>query len=182
LIGMGETDRAKSGEIEAVRRRVMEAYGRHSNELSRIAVTTTRNRALAQEVLQETFLRYFLTCMHGGAIVDERGWLEAVMHELMLDWKRSSRLEAQVTLEDADNTPAESLEASGAAGVRLARLVKATRSLAPREKECVNFRAQGLAYSEIASAMRIDVGTVGTLLNRALQKLRRAAPSCERMA
>ncbi len=179
---MGEADRPKPEEIEAVRRLVVEAYGRHAAELSRIALAATRNRALAQEVLQETFLRYFLTLMHGESIADERGWLEAVMHDLILDWKKSSRLEAQVTLDDADSTPAEPADTRGAAGVRLASLVKAAHFLAPRERECVNLRAQGLAYSEIASAMRIDVGTVGALLNRALQKLRRAMQNREKMA
>jgi RNA polymerase sigma-70 factor (ECF subfamily) len=179
---MGEADWIKPEEIEAVRRLTVEAYGRHAEELSRIAVTTTRNRALAQEVLQETFLRYFLSRMHGEAIADERVWLKGVMHELILCWRKASRLEADVTLEDADSTPALPLEASGVAGVRLASLLKAARFLAPREKECVNLRAQGLAYSEIASAMQIDIGTVGTLLNRAFQKLRRATPTRERMA
>jgi RNA polymerase sigma-70 factor (ECF subfamily) len=182
LSGMGEADRPKSEEIEAVRRLVVEAYGRHADELSRIAVTTTRNRALAQEVLQETFLRYFLTRMQGEAIASELSWLKAVMHDLILDWKRSSRLEADVTLEDADNTPAESVEARGAASMRLASIMKAAHFLAPREKECVNLRAQGLAYNEIASAMQIDVGTVGTLLNRAFEKLRRSTSAKEKMA
>lgn len=179
---MAETDPTKLEAIEAVRRRVMEAYGRHANGLSRIAVTATRNRALAQEVLQETFLRYFLSCIQGEAVADELGWLQTVMNGLILDWKKSTRAEAQVSLEDADQTPAEPLDAGVAAGVRLALLVKAARFLAPRERECVNLRAQGLAYTEIASAMQIDVGTVGTLLNRALHKLRRAQPNTERMA
>src|SRR5437867_11309082 len=94
--GMGPED------IEAVRVSVLEAYKRHARELSAIALGMARNKALAQDVLQETFLRYFLTRIHGDEVADERPWLERVMRDLILDWKRSAQAQAAVTLEDAD--------------------------------------------------------------------------------
>jgi RNA polymerase sigma-70 factor (ECF subfamily) len=169
-------------DVEAVRVSVLEAYKRHAGELSEIALAMARNRALAQDVLQETFLRYFLTRMHGDEIADERAWLGRVMRDLILDWKRSAQVQAAVTLEEADGAVGETPEDRDSGERRLTSVMRALRMLAPREQQCINLRARGLAYREIASAMHVDVGTVGALLNRAVRKLRRALCVRENMA
>jgi RNA polymerase sigma-70 factor (ECF subfamily) len=160
-------------DIEAVRVAVLEAYKRHAGELSRIAIVMARNKALAQDVLQETFLRYFLTRMQGERIADERAWLGGVMRDLILDWKRSAEVQA-VALEDAGGAVGETPEDRESGNHGLTKVMRAIHFLAPREQQCINLRAQGLAYQEIASAMHVDIGTVGALLNRAIGKLRQA--------
>ena len=162
-------------QVEAVRLAVLEAYKVHAGELSRLAVVMTRNKALAQDILQETFLRYFLTRMHGDVIANERDWLHNVMRNLIQDWKQSLKSEESVGLEEAESTEAQTREDEPGRRM-LTWAMKAARMLAPREQECIRLRAQGLAYAEIASAMQISVGTVGALLNRAIQKIRQTPP------
>jgi RNA polymerase sigma factor (sigma-70 family) len=162
-------------QVEAVRLAVLEAYKVHAGELSRLAVVMTRNKALAQDILQETFLRYFLTRMHGDVIANERDWLHNVMRNLIQDWKQSLKSEDSVGLEEAESTEAQTREDEPGRRM-LTWAMKAARMLAPREQECIRLRAQGLAYAEIASAMQISVGTVGALLNRAIQKIRQTPP------
>jgi RNA polymerase sigma-70 factor (ECF subfamily) len=152
---------------------VVQAYKVHAEELSRIAMIMTRHKALAQDLLQETFLRYFLTRMHGEEIADEGDWLKALMRNLILDWKKSLKLHDSVALEDAEGTPAETREEPERG---LSWAVRAARILAPRERECITLRSQGLDYNEIASAMRISVGTVGVLLSRAIRKVKQTLP------
>lgn len=172
----------KPPEVDAVRLTVLEAYRRHAGELSRLAMALTRNRSLAEDILQETFLRYFLTCMQGEAVPDEGEWLSAVMRGLISDWKRAATLDPEVTLEDAASAPAKEPEGEALGSKALPWTSKAARILAPREQECIQLRAQGLEYKEIASAMRIDIGTVGTLLNRAVRKLKNVLASKEKLA
>jgi DNA-directed RNA polymerase specialized sigma24 family protein len=52
--------------------------------------------------------------------------------------------------------------------------------LAPREFECLRLRTEGLDYIEIAAAMSIRPGTVGALLHRVGQKMRRMLRRRER--
>ena len=52
--------------------------------------------------------------------------------------------------------------------------VGSTSRLAPREREVVLLRAQGLRYREIASQLGISSNSVGTLLLRAMRKMRAA--------
>jgi RNA polymerase sigma-70 factor, ECF subfamily len=166
-------ERTNPADIEAVHLAVVEAHKVHSEELSRMAMVATRHKALAQDLLQETFLRYFLTRMHGDEIADEGSWLRAVMRNLIVDWKKSLKAEDSVALEEAEGTAAQTSEEKDRT---LTWAMKAARILAPRERECITLRSQGLDYNEIASAMQISIGTVGVLLSRAIRKVKRTLP------
>jgi RNA polymerase sigma-70 factor (ECF subfamily) len=179
---MDDAEKTKSPEIDAVRVTVLEAYKRHSSELSRVAASMTRNQTLTQDILQETFLRYFLTLIHGEEITDERAWLCMVTRDLILDWKKSLKTEALVALDDAEGSAAETRDDQEPRDRGLLSAMRAAWILAPRERECLNLRAQGLAYHEIATAMQIEVGTVGAILNRAIRKLRQALTAREGLA
>jgi len=161
------------------REAVLEAYERYANELARTALVLTRNEALAQDVLQETFLRYFVTRMHGDEIPDEGSWLHSVMRSLIQDWKKSAIGEDAVPLEEIEDTAQQTSQDEGFWNRQQTLTQWAARMLAPRERECINLRSQGLAYNEIASAMQISIGTVGALLNRAVSKLRQTIPISE---
>jgi len=162
-------------QVEAIRLAALEAYKSHAKELSRIALVMTRNKALAQDVLQETFLRYYLTRMHGDVIANERDWLRNVMRNLIHDWKKSLKSEDSVGLEEAEDKETQTPENKPERRA-LTWAMKAARMLAPREQQCITLRAQGLAYTEIASEMQISVGTVGALLSRAIQKIKQIPP------
>jgi RNA polymerase sigma factor (sigma-70 family) len=170
---MQDEANTRVGEVAAARLAVVEAYKQHSGELSARAVHLTRNRGLAQDVLQETFLRFFLTKMHGERIADERAWLRRVMLSLIKDWRKSSNDQDLISLEDAECTLAET---TADQSNQTPWFPRAARGLAPRELECLKLRAEGFGYREIAGAMRIRIGTVGVLLNRAIEKIRMRAP------
>jgi RNA polymerase sigma-70 factor, ECF subfamily len=166
-------ERKNPAEIEVVRLAVVEAYQVHAEELSRMATVATRHKSLAQDLLQETFLRYFLTRMHGEEIADEGRWLRVVMRNLIQDWKKSVKSQESVALEDVEGTAAQTPDEKDHG---LTWAMKAARMLAPRERECITLRSQGLDYSEIAGAMQISIGTVGVLLSRAIRKVKRTLP------
>jgi RNA polymerase sigma factor (sigma-70 family) len=48
-------------------------------------------------------------------------------------------------------------------------------SLSERELECLQLRTEGLSYEEIGEAMDVRIGTVGAMLSRAHEKIRRHA-------
>ena len=166
-------------QMEDIRGAVLEAYRVYADELSRTALVLTRNKALAQDVLQETFLRYFVTKMHGDEIPDDGSWLRSVMRSLTQDWKKSAVGQETVPLEDVEDTPEQTPPDKDFENRQHTLAAWAVRILAPREQECIKLRSEGLAYSEIASAMQISIGTVGALLNRAVSKLRHTVPVSE---
>jgi RNA polymerase sigma-70 factor (ECF subfamily) len=147
-------------------------YEELSPGLIRYASSISHNVDLAAEAVQETFLRYFLHRQQGETIANARAWLFKVLRNLMIDAVRKRSGSTHVPIEDASElqcSDSNALEALEFADLT-ARL---TKLLSPRELECVQLRAEGLKYEEIASALEVSVASVRTALARAMEKLRR---------
>jgi RNA polymerase sigma-70 factor, ECF subfamily len=157
--------------IEEVGQAVLAAYRRNAGELARTAASVARNPGVAEDAVQETFLRYFLSLAHGEIINDERAWLHRVMRNWLTDWVRSASVRSTMALDDVAE-PLAGAPLDQTLTFRLHWLRKAAAALGRRERECIHLRAQGLEYGEIASEMKIRPGTVGALLNSAIRKLR----------
>jgi RNA polymerase sigma-70 factor (ECF subfamily) len=137
------------------------------------------DRDWAEEVAQETFLR----AVRQGSIVSERAWLFAVATNLVRDEarkdaRRRRRLELlreQARAEEAVEPEPLTLERAQEAA--MAR--KALEMLGERDREALLMREEGLDYTEIATALELSVGSVGTTLARARRRLVEAYESLQ---
>jgi len=129
------------------------------------------DRDWADEVAQETFVR----AMRQETIVSERAWLFAVATNLVRDEarkdaRRRHRLELLREQARVDEVvEPEPLAIERAQEAALAR--KALDMLVERDREALLMREEGLDYTEIASALELSVGSVGTTLARARRRL-----------
>ncbi|MCE2900902.1 MAG: sigma-70 family RNA polymerase sigma factor [Gemmatimonas sp.] len=133
------------------------------------------DRDLAEELAQETFLR----ALRHGPVVRERAWLFTVATNLVRDEARRGARERQrlALLHDelaADGVAeADSPDAEGwherLQEQALARA--AVDALAERDRMALLLREEGLDYHEIAAALGLSVGSVGTTLSRARRRL-----------
>ena len=160
----------EQADTEVLRQETLEAYRELSGALTSYARRLTSDVGLAQDAVQETFLRFFLVRMQGETIRNPSAWLHRVAHNYICETVRSSAVQACVSLDE---------EALGKAQVAPETASfeweEAFRNLlAPREFECLRLRTEGLDYIEIADAMSIRPGTVGALLHRVGQKMRLA--------
>ena len=137
------------------------------------------DRDWAEEVAQETFLR----AVRQDRIVSERSWLFAVATNLVRDEarkdvRRRRRLEVlreQARAEEVVDPEPLSLERAQEAA--LAR--RALDELTERDREALLMREEGLDYTEIAQALELSVGSVGTTLARARRRLVEAYESLQ---
>lgn len=146
----------------------MEAYREHAGALSAYTHRLTFDSNLAQDAVQETFLRFFVALMQGESIRNPSAWLHKVAHNYVCETLRSSVVRASVALEE------DKLETAHVAPEteRVEWSDALEQLLAPREIECLQLRTEGFGYTEIAAHMSISPGSVGTLLHRAVRKLR----------
>ncbi len=159
-------------DAQSAREETIQAYQLHASVLLAYAHRLTRDDALAQDALQETFLRFFLALMQGEEIQHPRAWLHRVAHNYVCDTLRSATVRTVVPLEDAGEDRLRD-ERGMPGGDLAADWIEAARMLlAPREWQCVQLRAEGFEYTEIATELAIRPGTVGSLLHRAAAKLR----------
>lgn len=137
------------------------------------------DRDLAEELAQETFVR----AMRHGPVASERAWLFAVATNLVRDEARRDARERRrlVLVHGALNAepPAEPevIAAEHSADELEARLReqalarRAVDTLAERDRMALLLREEGLDYHEIAAALGLSVGSVGTTLSRARRRL-----------
>jgi RNA polymerase sigma-70 factor (ECF subfamily) len=128
------------------------------------------DRDWAEEVAQETFLR----AVRHAPLTSERAWLFAVATNLVRDEARKAarqRRHLQLLVAEArDAEPSDeptSLERAQEAA--LAR--RAVDSIAERDRLALLMREEGLDYQEIAEALGLSPGSVGTTLSRARRRL-----------
>ena len=156
----------------ALEQAVVELYRDHFEGLFRFAMTVTRDRALAEDAIQDAFLRYFVACREEQVIRNPVPWLYRVLRNRLLDHRRRISPDSL----SGDGTPAEESDWTGspeAAFRREEASLSLRASLSGRELECLQLRLEGLNYQEIAATLRIRTGTVGALLTRALKKTRK---------
>jgi RNA polymerase sigma-70 factor (ECF subfamily) len=158
-------------DAQRAREETISAYQLHAGVLLGYAHRMTRDDALAQDAVQETFLRFFLSLVQGEAIQNTRAWLYRVAHNYVCETLRSATVRTAVPLEEAGEYRLQD-ERSMPGADRAAEWIEAAKQLlAPREWQCVQLRAEGFDYTEIAIRLEIRPGTVGSLLHRAGEKL-----------
>jgi RNA polymerase sigma factor (sigma-70 family) len=139
-----------------------------------IAYRVLADRPAAEDVAQEVFLQFHRGQTPNSAYAS--GWLHsAAVHSALNvirgNRRRTQRDAAHALLEATDrvdNPERLVVEAEGRREVReaLGRLPERTAAL-------LILRYSGLSYAEVATALRLKVGNVGTMLRRAEQALRK---------
>ncbi len=151
---------------------------RHHNALvGYLYRVTGGDRALAQDLTQETFLRLLRTISHYEYPRPFKPWLYAIATNLARDHYK--RADTQHTFDDIDDTlpfadhePAQ-LEDSLFMDAEMRRTARALNDLPDFQREVVTLRyQQELSLAEIAEALNIPVGTVKSRLSIGLRRLR----------
>jgi RNA polymerase sigma-70 factor (ECF subfamily) len=147
-------------------------FREHHAGLVRYLTRRLGDRDWADEVAQETFLR----ALRSPPATNGRSWLFAVATNLVRDQARQLAVRRRQLEQLAADTRA--LEASQptmedqlvrAQEARLARA--ALDQLSERDREALLLKEEGLDYPEIADALGLSVGSVGTTLARARRRL-----------
>lgn len=165
---MGRHDPAQ--ERDWVRRALTE----FEEPLLRYAERLTGNAELAQDVVQETFLRL---CAEDPSKVQDRlaPWLFKVCRTRAIDVRRKERKTMHtdrgqtLECESAEPDPAIAFELQDAAG----RMLELVDRLPQSQQEVLHLKfQQGLSYREISDITQHSVSHVGVLIHTAIKTLR----------
>ena len=129
----------------------------------------TGNRTEAEDVLQETFLRYY---KYGDPVENPKAWLFKVARNVYL--KRQRKRSREVSLELVETDPVMPGMQIALEREELIRKVReGLRKLKDHHREVIILRyMEGLSYEEIAAVLGESVGTIKSRLNRAKEKLK----------
>jgi RNA polymerase sigma factor (sigma-70 family) len=137
--------------------------------------TLLHDRAAAEDVTAAAFERaYRKQRTYDPRRGAERAWLFGIARNAALDELRKRKRHAALAAEPADTASAAPEDALEAAFNRAAlRSALATLSARDREVVALKFHA-GLDNSELAAVLGVSASNAGTLLHRAMTKLREA--------
>ncbi len=159
-----------------------ELYRQTGAHLYAVALRIVRDRAIAEEILQEAYVNVW---HHAGTYDAARShavtWLTSIVRNRALDLKRRRELDT-VTLAGADDeSPPLDLPSDGPSPMDLLLAAADARSLrdcvetldAPTRQAIALAFFQGLSHGELAAHLREPLGTVKSWVRRGLDKLRR---------
>ncbi|MBI2188212.1 MAG: sigma-70 family RNA polymerase sigma factor [Acidobacteria bacterium] len=150
---------------------------RYASAAVTMAARLVRDRAVAEELAQDAFVRAFARLSTYDPERKFSAWFFRVLHNLVIDYLRRRRIDTvsldALTAEgypgpQADSSPEDELERRSLADA----LEKALEHLRTEYREVVVLRyQQGLTVDEIAGVLGLPEGTVKTFLFRARKEL-----------
>lgn len=146
-----------------------EAMTRWEGELIRLCFACLGSRALAEEAVQETFLKAWRGLEHFRGQAQERTWLVRIAINTCKDMRRSAWFRHRQTTVPMEDIP----EAAVPFTPEEDAITRAVLRLPPRLREVVAvYCLQGLSAEETAALLGIARSTVFARLNKARAILR----------
>ncbi|MEW6472881.1 MAG: sigma-70 family RNA polymerase sigma factor [Actinomycetota bacterium] len=163
-----------SGSIRgAVRADLEDIFRRDYRLVVGVAARVLGSRDQAEDVAQEVFLSFGRSSVPAG---EARGWLSVAAAHTALNLLRSGRRRAsreEKTTATADDTVVSDV-AEAVVTLEERRRVRAALARLPRRQAvALVLRHSGLSYVEVAAALGLSPGSIGTTVRRAESALRK---------
>lgn len=170
-----EAARAALGDVPVSAQDIEALVDAHQNGLIRYAYRYLRSRELAQDVVQDAFVRYLRKPLDYGEPGQRAAWLYKVTHNLCIDLvkRESKRGEVYGALEQP--TVAKLPIKEILAAERWERIDRLLEGVSENQRTVLLlFFQEEQSYREIAKITGLSMSNVGMLLHRGLKKLRAA--------
>jgi RNA polymerase sigma-70 factor, ECF subfamily len=150
-----------------------EALG-HAGDLRKLSLRLTRNRADADDLVQDAYLRAFRASGSFTPGTNLKAWLHTILRNAARN-RRRDQYRALVRVDEAGAGRTAEIRASGEASpeqvllsqVMAPRLQCALESMTKELRDAVWLRdVEELSYAEIAKRLRIPAGTVMSRISR----------------
>jgi RNA polymerase sigma-70 factor (ECF subfamily) len=153
---------------------LQEIYRRHASDVFRYALFLSGNRADAEDITSDAFVRLW-TAPGEIRAATVKAYLFTIARNLYLDGRRA---QARLTALD-DDLPSHARTAEDRATARseVAHVRAAMQRLPDEDRAALLMRANGLPYEDIARALRASVGAIKVRVHRARRRLMAARHS-----
>jgi RNA polymerase sigma-70 factor (ECF subfamily) len=148
-------------------------YARHRGALYRFVLRSLKDRAVAEELFQEAWIRVIEARNRYAASAKFTTWLYTIAHNLLVDhWRRKGLTLVELSDEHASpDNPARQVEARETA----ARFLQVLEALPPAQREAFLLHEEGgLSVAEIAAATGTNEEAAKSRLRYATAKLKAA--------
>ena len=151
-------------------RETEELFAENRDSLVRYLRHHLSDFAVAEDIAQESFIRFFQARTQGEDVSQPRAWLFRVAHNLLVDFGRKKKPD----LLDSDGWLRVERRIGGSTDGMEARaevLGLPWHKLTRLELQCLQLRSEGLKFREVSEVLDISISTVASYVARALKKL-----------
>jgi RNA polymerase sigma-70 factor (ECF subfamily) len=150
---------------------VRDAYAAHAGELYGFALRSLGDSGLAEEAVQETFLRAWRAGERFDPQIGSlRTWLFAIMRNVVIDLSRARAARPPVAAEglEAGHEPLEDILLAW-------QVEEALRRIGPQHRQVIlETHYRGRPYAELAAELGVPEGTIKSRVYYGLRALRNA--------
>ena len=137
--------------------------------LRRYARALIRDRALADDLVQDTLERAWTKLHLYRRGTDLRAWLFTVMHNVYVNQRRAERETVELDAAELEDAAAP----SASDGLEIRDLERALHRLPDEQRKVLLLVAlEEMSYDEAARTLGVPIGTVMSRLSRARERLR----------
>ena len=175
---MGLLDHVAAGDEAALKH----LYDQTASRLYGLALRIVGNKEWAEDVLQESFLGIWRSAgSYRDSLSPPLAWMGMVVRSRALDLlrrRRAERLHVNIPIEDTDTLPVDD-DARGPmqlveASEQAAALHQCMQRLEQAQRQVVSLAyLRDLSHGELASYLKLPLGTVKTWIRRGLEQLRK---------
>lgn len=152
-------------------------YERYYNRIYKLSIRYLKSPVLAQEIVQDVFLKLWFERKNMKAELPVEAWLVTVAQNKLIN--QLKKLASEWNMRKTYSEDADSNEAEAEAKLFSADLEKQVQllinNLPQMQKQVYQFaKINGLSYNEIATRLNISPLTVKTHMARAIDKIRKS--------
>ena len=157
------------------KKQFLSLYEKHSDELFRYCFFKTASREQSLEIVQEIFLKVWVSIQNGTIMDNPKAFLYAATRNAITDWYRKKK---PVSLDDLHeigfDAPIEEEHARNYDNLEVERILEKASKLEDKYREVIVLRfVNDLSVAEIAVLLGEKENNVSVRIHRALEKLRK---------
>jgi RNA polymerase sigma-70 factor (ECF subfamily) len=157
-------------------------YSLKKSHLYNVVFGLSRNASDAEEVTQETFLRFYAHLKSGRQVTgDPMNWLVCVARNMVVDRARRSQRENTRHESDWKRIARSHCDRAASPESRVIlthqeqETVRLINTLHGTERQCLELRLRGVSFREIAEALNVSLSVAVDQTGRAIEKVKRRA-------
>ncbi len=159
-------------EHDTIKAQFLIMYDAYNDAIFRFCLLKVSNRELAQDLTQETFMKYWQVMRKGEVLKNERAYLYTLARNQIIDWYRRKKESSLDVLTEAGidfkGDGAKSITDTSEAAEVLAVIQQLDEEF--REVLLLRF-VEGLSPKDIATQLEESANTVSVRIHRALKKV-----------
>jgi RNA polymerase sigma factor (sigma-70 family) len=151
-----------------------EVYGKYYNELRRFGHQLNLSSERSEDIIQETYLKFFLELKKGMNIKNPRAWLYKVfLNHFKNQVKKQNLINISKLNPEHEEKLSGDINTNYVENERQQIIIKMMNQLEARDKDILLLYHKGFSYAEMADIMGMNPNSTGKTLVRAIENLKK---------